>query len=369
MTSTLLTLPDRTGEATAAVLTRLGVRASWRVDCDGEIVRVDDSAGMAKTIPEALAVAFGDLSNRLTLDGLGWTLPIHTIEVRVGIGPLEGNVPLRILGHARCIENAVASIEKAIGSVARVVLFSSARKAFGLGGETPPPRVAASVPVALAALAGALRLAGLRHPIWLDDSAAERELPATIHSQVDLSDRLRKFFERAFQNNANRADPVDYAVEHAAPTMFADFLEPGEGDRLLRITVGARPEARFWAARIHVCQFGRLAGLPVVPRMAVLMRTLARPWYSPTSTEPSLLDVLSQPSAPLRSSLEQAANPTRGGNAGLKREVRLTAPLLDLTATRELAESLSTSRGVIAALRSGDYSLGARLNATLREAE
>lgn len=318
-------------------------------------------------LPDSLAVALPEPGGLPTLERVVRSGKSFVVEARIGVGPLDGGVPMRVLGHAMCIADAVRSVGNAIGGVNRLVLFSSARKAFGVAGSGCPQHIAESAVISLAALAGALRIAGLRQPLLVDDSDPGREIPDEVCSSVEISGSLREFLESASIRNANGADPVAYAIEHAAPTMFADLSSPEDEPDLLRITIGARPEARFWAVRTRVRRAAANVGHGTVAAMAILMRTLDRAWYAPTTVEPRLRDLLETSPESSREQLDHCANPRRGGNPGLKREVRQAIAILDHPHARELALSTMTATGAADYLRGGDFQLGDRLVTNLRD--
>jgi hypothetical protein len=84
------------------------------------------------------------------------------VEVRIGVGSLTGEIPLRVLGHAACLAEALRSdvFNFLSRPPQRMVLFSSAPKAGN--------RDAVGALRALVSLAGALRLKKVDFPIFLD---------------------------------------------------------------------------------------------------------------------------------------------------------------------------------------------------------
>jgi hypothetical protein len=274
----------------------------------------------------------------------------RAIEIRIGVGPLTGEIPLRVLGHAACIAATLRTdLPAAIKPADRVCIFSSAPKT----GNANMGAVLQS----LAALAGALRLAGVLSPIMLDIACAAQEVPSQI--SVDLPETLLKWLTEAGGNAGNRADPAWYAIEHSAPSMFADLAGPGNVP--VRVTVGSAPEARFWAARRRVRAAAMMQGLRLSPAIGLIMRSLLRPWYSNTTAEPALSDALASPSSAM-ATLDRAANPQhKGGNSGLKREARATRRMLALSNVNSFIEAVSNARTAAQYIRDSEFGIGARL--------
>lgn len=163
------------------------------------------------------------------------------VEVRIGVGPIHGEIPLRVLGHAVCIAEALRTdLPAVVRNADRIHIFSSAPKT----GNTDTATALRS----FAALAGALRLAGVCTRITLDLASPDREVPATL--AMNLLPSNVRWFENAAENSGNGTDPIWYAREHAAQSMFGDLEE--SKDSPLRITVGSAPEANFWNARMHI---------------------------------------------------------------------------------------------------------------------
>jgi hypothetical protein len=167
------------------------------------------------------------------------------------------------------------------------------------------------------------------------------------------------WFTEAAKNAGNRADPAWYAIEHSAPSMFADLAGPGNVP--FRVTVGSAPEARFWAARRHVRSAAMMQGLRLAPSIGLIMRSLLRPWYSKTAAEPALSDALASQSSAM-ATLDRAANPQhQGGNTGLKREARATRRMLGLPNVTGLIDAVSSVRAAAQYVRNSKFEIGARL--------
>lgn len=234
------------------------------------------------------------------------------LEVRIGVGPCPGDVPLRVLGYAACVAEAVRTdVPGLVRAPDRLAIFSSAPKTGRFD--------VASAMRAVVAIGGALRISGVTVPISLDLAAPEREVPVSL--TVDLPPALADWLTKAGERSDNGTDPLWYAIEHAAPTMFGDLTD--HMNPPLRITLGGAPEARFWAVRMRVRSAALRRGLGVAPAVGLILRTLQVPWYSVRPTEPPLTAMSRAPAAAL-DALDAAANPQRGGNSGLKREARAT---------------------------------------------
>lgn len=289
------------------------------------------------------------------LDGLATAAAVkqakkgkRSVEVRLGVGPMKGGLGARVIGHASCIRDALNSdVPSVAGPVTGIVIVSSAPKAGSLD--------LASAAQSLAALGGALRLVGIRLPISMELANPLQEVPDSL--RVELPDALTRWFERAAQHADNGADPRRYALEHAAATMFGDLSD--ESVPPVRVTLGAMPEARFWAVRLRVRRAAIEQGMPVVPGIGLIFKALKVPWYHRLPGEP-MFEALGD--APLAAAaLDAAANPQAGGNAGLTREARATRRLVDHAELPRLVEHMTDAAAVARFLRSGDFGIGPRL--------
>jgi hypothetical protein len=214
-----------------------------------------------------------------------------------------------MLAHAACIAEIMAKdLPRLIAPAKTITIFSSAPKA----GVTDLDRAASSI----AALALALQHVGVRVPITIDIASASAEVPISCH--VMVGPVLQNWLERASQKSGNGASPLFYAYEHPAGSMFGDIGTPPSPT--IRVTIGALPEAKFWAVRNKVSAAARNLGLAVCPAIILVLKACRIPWYSPTSMEPEFWQMSSPASA--IEALDAAANPSRGGNPGLKREAR-----------------------------------------------
>ncbi len=272
------------------------------------------------------------------------------VEVRIGVGPLERGVPARVLGHAACLAEALrVDVVTVARRPDRIVIFSSAPKA----GNTDTSIAIQS----LCALAGALRLAGVDVPIVLDLADATGEIPKDL--KIRFSASLTTWLQRAAERSGNRADPRTYAIEHAAPSMFADLAEAKQVP--LRITLGSAPEARFWAARMRVREAAIASGLAVAPAVGVIMKGLRVPWYSPTPIEPALLGIALDPARAV-ADLDACGNPSvPHGNYGLKREARATQRFVDHAGLGAFIDGVADVRGAYESLRAAGFGIGQRL--------
>lgn len=283
------------------------------------------------------------------------------IDVRIGVGLVDGPIPARILGHAHCVAEALRVDVPSIGGPATTVtVFSSIPKLHAVGGLAVNTT---DVALGLATFGAALRLAGVASPIVIEEALDEIEIPTPIHQRVWFPPTLAAWLQRAATKSGTGADPLLYGMEHASPSMFADL----GNDQALRLTIGAVPEARFWIARRQVRQEAHHQGLSVVPAIGLVLRGCARPWYQPTSMEPRLYDLLECDADEIVKRIDRSANPRRGGNAGLKREMRATRQMVGEAGARRLAESSASVDAAVALLRSTDVKIGARLKKRLEE--
>jgi hypothetical protein len=129
---------------------------------------------------------------------------------------------------------------------------------------------------------------------------------------------------------------MDYAFEHAAPTMFGDLTS--ESTAPFRLTVGGATESRFWALRTSVRAAALAAGTAVSPAAGLILKTLRIPWYYPTAAEPALT-AMADPAAAIKA-LDNAANPKYGGNAGLNREARVLHKFVNDANAAALADAV-----------------------------
>lgn len=277
------------------------------------------------------------------------------VEVRIGVGPMA-TTPLRLLGHAACVaETMRVDLRALCGRVDQVCIFSSA----------PKTRMAEVSPViAIGALAGALKMAGVECPILLDLACSYQEVPPVLHCR--FPETLTEWLERASRRNRNQTDGHWYAIEHAAPSMFGDLVDDSPLPVPFRVTIGAAPEARFWAARQRVRLAARAHRYPVAPALGLIMRSLQVPWYSVTGAEPPLSWATQSGRAAL-DALEDAANPRKAeGNAGLKREARATKRLIEHSGLPALIEAVTDENRMQAYIGRNGFMLSARLEDALR---
>ena len=286
-------------------------------------------------------------------------------EVRLGTGPLA-SAPLRVLGFADLAREVVERDAMVLASPPRqVVLFSSAPKLAALAGggwETSP----AATVMGLAALAGALRLVGMRCDLKLEEAVAGREVPAELDPAICFSSSLEMWLAER-QVAHPEADARSYAIEHASPSMFGDLALSGGEEPLFRVTVGPRPESRFFAARVAVAEAAYRFGVPVVPGLGLILRGSRRPWYQPMGFEPMFSDLVGTSLEAMTERLRNAVSPERGGNPGLKREMHRTSRIVvtSLESVMKLGEHLAGPASAARFLRSNDFSIGPRLQQTL----
>lgn len=264
------------------------------------------------------------------------------VEVRIGVGPLAGAVPARVIGHAACISDALAfDLPQLVGRrTPTVTIFSSLPKlrAFGGGSSyTPDDQLCG-----LTALGAGIRVAGFTGMVALDLAEERAEIPPLVADSIEVPAELMDFIQSAAARNANGVCALMYAVEHAADSMFAD-IAPTEPGKDLIVTLGAKPEARYWAVRQLVAGAAADVGLAVRPAIGLILRTLPRPWYTPTEVEPALKDVAILGAAEVDVRLQHAADISRGGNGGLKREARRARALLKLPEVERIAIAISSA--------------------------
>lgn len=272
------------------------------------------------------------------------------VEVRIGVGPLRDEVPLRVLGYAGCVAETIQSDVRILvePAVPTVTLFSSAPKTDHFD------RMRATT--SLVALAGSLRLAGLTNRIAIDFAENRPEIPIDLN--VDLDEKLAEWIVgRALRHRPEEEVSFQYAFEHASPTMFGDIAECNSPP--FRITVGGATEARFWAVRDRVRAAAAARGARLAPIAGVIIRALRVPWYQPVRYEPPL--AAARVAAEATDALALAANPARGGNGALKRELRATRRLINDGGVSELIDAIGTADSALSFARDHGFDLGPRL--------
>lgn len=272
------------------------------------------------------------------------------VEVRIGVGALNGDVPLRVLGYAGCVAETLQRDVRILVEPAmpRITLFSSAPKA----GDLDPSRSLKS----LVALAGALRLAQVGHPIEIDIAASEPEIPDDLN--VDLPPELAEWVTQRVARHRPGEDPsFQYAFEHASASMFGDISE--DENAPFRVTIGGATEARFWAVRMHVRIAAAARGAHLAPAAGIIMRAVRVPWYQPLAYEPPLVAARTPEVA--MAALGRAANPARDGNAALKREAKTAGRLIGITGLSDLMDATSSAPAAMRFARDNGFNIGARL--------
>lgn len=351
-----------------AVITPFGTLARHVVDAAGDIVEaamvVDDwtkaSVAGANVLSESVALAWPTAAHDLADS----TCAMHDVrkreipvEVRIGVGPIIDEPPLRVLGFAGRVAEVLQGDVRILvePAVPRIKLFSSAPKA---GSFHWKPAV-----MSLVALAGALRVAGISNPISIDLAASEAEIPGDL--SVDLEAKLADWVVgRALRHRPGEKPSLQYALEHASPTMFGDLTD-GEKPPF-RITVGGATEAKFWAVRMRV-RDAVAHGAPLAPVAGLIIKALRVPWYQPVPSEPPLRAALTPAKA--IQALEQAANPARGGNAGLKGETRAVSRLIGSAGVSELIAALTSGRAAKGLACEKSIDLGPRLVQAMGDSE
>lgn len=272
------------------------------------------------------------------------------VDVRVGVGPLRTALPARVLSYAKILAGTYNSdLRKVIGTApTTMTVFSSAGKG--------PDGVQMNDVTAIAAVADAFRRNGVNEPISIELASPNAEVPSrfTNGAPAQLVDWV---LVRDVSNNPDRQPSMQYALDHAASTMFGDLLHT-DFDRLV-VTLGGATEGRFWAMRSHVRQAALDEGLRVAPAIALINKSIRRPWYTPTDMEPQLSDAV-EPERALRQ-LERAANPKSGGNAGLKPEARAFKGLVGENWLPDFVAQHATASGTLEFLMESDVEMGPRL--------
>lgn len=253
-------------------------------------------------------------------------------EVRIGVGPTGGVVPARVLGYARRVADSLPLVEAIIHrAVDRVVIFSSGPKV----GQVD----AAMNLSATAALGGALRIAGVEAPMTLDCADADQEVPDDL--EVELPSGLEAWIRAAA---ARHGGPPTYAVDHASATMFGDLVH---GERApLRVTVGGRTEAKFWAVRKRVRAAALKRSMRLAPAFGLILKAAKVPWYYLNFYEPTLAEFATDPMRALEK-LNAAANPKVGGNPGLLAEVRSIRGFSKVEEIHRLATALGGIKDMV----------------------
>lgn len=271
---------------------------------------------------------------------------LREVEVCLGVGASPASLPARVLAHAACVAKAIQiDTPRLVGPATRIRIFSSA----------PKTKVFNSAMdfAAVATLGLALRKCGVMIPILVEPANAEDEIADDI--DVALTDAETAWLARASARSANGADPRQYALEHAANSMFGDIDLP---DAPFRVTIGAAPEAKFWAIRNRVRGAALNCGLTVAPAAVLVLKACRIPWYSPTQLEPSFDNARTIHAA--IEQLDAAANPSRGGNTGINGEARALHRFAATDAYHYLREAHSSLLADVCTItRLSDFLFGA----------
>ncbi|HUN86662.1 MAG TPA: hypothetical protein VMU48_19940 [Terracidiphilus sp.] len=314
---------------------------------------------MTQQAPDQLAIA--KPCTELGVRRIELSVRKSPVEVQLGVGP-AAHIPTRVLGFCACAVDALTIAERMVGKPVNVRVFSSALKIAHLSGGLPDPPL--FLP-AITALTLGLRLAGYAGPISADLASGIREVPTEL-TLFPIPEIIRTFLWQASDHNGNGADPLSYAVEHAGQSMYGDLRDPHEPE-YLRITIGGRAEARFWSIRQQVAMLAEREGYSVSPSFGLILRSLKRPWYSPTPEEPLLRDLLNLGVEGTKRALDVCSNPSHsGGNTGLRREARNAKSLLTKPGVFALAEAVSNVSNSAKALLNSDISIGRRLSEALK---
>jgi hypothetical protein len=315
------TSPSTTAQSQARAW--LGAAPGFVVDMDG-VVRASIEAGQPLTSP-SIAIALPDRRGQAAV-AISLRSNPTDVECRVGVGQVRGDVPLRVLGHAELLVRTLTQDLPESVRPTRLVIFASGAKL-----RTEPSQQDL---VGAAALAVCVRLAGLRTPLTLTASSSDTEVHVTLGGDNRVSEDLLAWINRAGSSGASKISPLQYAIEHSAPSMFGDIASTR--DDPVRVTLGGVPEARFWAVRQAVRAICAHENIPLAPAFGVIVKSVRVPWYHVQGGEPLLGEALasSAEAALATETLLGVANPARGGNAGLKAESTGTKRLL----TRLLAE-------------------------------
>jgi len=301
----------------------------------------------------ALALPYAAEDEHQTIGGLAETAKHEREkEIRIGIGPLTGEVPARVIGYAACIAKMIHEDPAAshlLREPCRITIFSSAPKA---GFNDPGPMLTAAV-----ALGGALKLAGIEFPIVLDIACADREVDEAWHPELDplVANRIEAAAKR-------HGGSTDYAFEHAANSMFGDLADPRENVPL-RITIGGETEAIYWSIRMGVRAAARADGVALAPALGLILRGVVVPWYYPVTAEPPLRSINDADAAIV--ALARAANPRDGGNTGLKKEARAMQRFVKSIDLGSYPSIVSSPRAALRYAEQTAMILGPRLKAAL----
>lgn len=271
-------------------------------------------------------------------------------EVRIGVGPTNGQIPVRVLGYAMRTADALRVVEKIIRRpLDRVVIFSSGPK---VGQFDAAINLRATT-----ALAGALRLAGVERPVTLDCAVPSPEVPEEL--QIFLPRDLKAWIQLAATRHGG---PTTYAVEHAGASMFGDLT--AEPCPPLRVTIGGRTEGRFWAVRKLVRAAALSRSLKLAPAFGLIGRAIRVPWYYPTDQEPILDEFAIDPTGAIEK-LNAAANPKVGGNSGMQAEARAVSGIARLVEVRQLAAALGDITTMVRYASDMRFDFGANLGRVL----
>jgi hypothetical protein len=253
------------------------------------------------------------------------------------------------------VADAILSDAAAIaGHPTRVWLFSTTLKA--------RERNIGNAASALAALAGGLRLSGVKCPIVLDLASESLEIPNRL--DIELTPLQKLWISNAAEHSGNAMPPLIYSLEHSSGSMFGDLDDRAFAP--LRITIGGKTEAIFWQIRLAVRAAALAEGYAVAPAVGLFLKALRRPWYYPTAKEPPLA-ALKYSASETIAQLDRASDPTQlGGNHGLRREARAFRRIANNPSIPSLVDAVSAPVAAARFISNAGFVIAPRLDVALR---
>lgn len=308
-------------------------------------------------VQQNIALAFPDQSEcKTTFDCVGMVRAAQlNVRIILGVGESRGRIPLRVLGHAKMIADALQHDVNVILKRPRtsVQIFCSATKLAHLSGISDITSSAQGAVPPMVALAESLKLSGFTGPISIDVAAPYCEIPEYIYKQIALPSWLQSILDRYKGNNRSEADSRCYGIEHAA--MFEDI--GSIGPQPLRIFIGGKAEGIFWVIRRKVRLAAASYGQPVNPMIGIVLYGIKHPWYHSISEEPTFADLLSQPLQQIQETLTNLAKIC----FPLKREITHTQKLLCDERVLALAVATASLTGSIALAKEHNFQFNERI--------
>lgn len=276
------------------------------------------------------------------------------VRILIGIGECKAGIALRVLGYAKIITEAIRTDVPAIVNniPLHIFIFSTGPKLAAIAGKKNLSEESSRGIVALTALAGAFRVAGMPWPITVELAAPHLEIEGRVRALVDLRGEVETGLRRLEENNQNNADGLIYGIEHGGHFQDVGYSSPS----FLRIFIGGKPEGLFWVVRKRVRIAAAQCGMVVNPMLGIIVPSLRQPWYHTRPDEPLIRDLVIKSRKQITADLEALWK----RNTSLKREATLTSKLLSQPIVDELPIITSNILRACAFFQSNNITVGDR---------